>query len=238
MPSPVLLYHKIDHPTPDVKIRGAFTSPEKFRRQVKYLKSRGYEFFTALEMVRHLRDHRRYPDRSVCITFDDGWKDNYDHAFPVLKEFDVKATIFLVPSLLGQTSDQVTADGEAPREHLSIDNVREMAGFGIEFGSHSLSHKLFDRTPDDEIERQVVESKARIEDILQRTCTTFAYPAGFFTDFSKHAISKAGFLGAFSTVYGAEDNSDFFALNRTEILHRHGRPFQFGRRLRSIFARA
>lgn len=235
MNSPVLLYHKIDRPTPDVKIRGAFTSPRRFERQMSYLVRSGYRFLSASSMADQYLELGRFPDRSVCITFDDGWKDNYTHAFPILKKFEIPATVFVVPACVGATTAMVTADGEGSREHMSAEDIREMSASGIEFGSHSMSHRLFDRIDAGEVESEVSESKNYLEDLLQRDCRVFAYPAGFFTEFSQSAVKRAGYIAAFSTVYGRDDNSDVFALNRSEILHRHGYPFRFARRIRSIF---
>lgn len=235
MKVPVLAYHKIDFPTADVKIRGAFTAPRKFERQIAYLKRKDFRFFTASEMIGFYLENGEFPEKSVAVTFDDGWKDNYLNAFPVLKKYDVKATIFLIPAVIGQTTDIVTADGEGAREHLSENDVLEMSAGGIEFASHSYSHKLFDRTPDEEIEFEVTESKKFIENLTQKKCATFAYPAGFFTDFAKQAIRKAGYTAAFSTVYGANDKIDVYALNRVEILRRDSLPFRFGRKIRSIY---
>lgn len=236
MKAPVLAYHKIDLPTADVKIRGAYTSPGRFRKQVSYLKSRGFDFLSASELIHFYVENGRFPENAICITFDDGWKDNYANAFPVLKEFGLPATIFLVPACIGSITDRVTADGEGPREHLSAADIREMSASGIEFGSHSMNHKLFDRIEDAEIEQEIVESKSYIENLLQKPCGVFAYPAGFFTDFARDAVKRAGYHAAFSTVYGPDDNSDRFALNRTEILRRDGLPFRFPRKIRTIFS--
>lgn len=237
MKSPVLLYHKIDRPTGDVRIRGAFTSPRKFERQMSYLKRKGFEFYTAWEFAEVFRDNGRFPLNGICLTFDDGWKDNYTHAFPILKKLGVKATIFIVPACVGRTTARVTADGEGPREHLSESDIREMSAEGIEFGSHSFSHKLFDRITPEEITAEVVDSKNYLENLLQKGCKTFAYPAGFFTPFAQTTIRDAGYTAAFSTVYGSEANDDLFALNRTEILRKHGLPFQFARHLTPILTR-
>ena len=235
MKVPVLAYHKIDFPTPDVKIRGAFTAPRKFERQISYLKKKGFEFYTASELIRFYRTNGEFPPRALALTFDDGWKDNYLNAFPILKKYGAKATIFLIPAMLGRTTDEVTADGEGPREHLSESDVLEMARAGIEFASHSFSHKLFDRVSDAEIEFEVTESKKAIEDLTQQECSTFAYPAGFFTDFAKEAVEKAGYAGAFTTVYGDDENFDMYSLNRVEILRRDGYPFRFGKKIKSIY---
>jgi peptidoglycan/xylan/chitin deacetylase (PgdA/CDA1 family) len=209
--------------------------PHRFERQMAYLKRHGFSFYTASDITDFYTSHGHFPEKGVCVTFDDGWKDNYTHAFPILKKLDIPATIFLVPSCLGRLTDLVTADGEAAREHMSADDVREMSAAGIEFGSHGMNHKLFDRTSTDEVGSEIRDSKTFIEDLLQTECRVFAYPAGFYTDFARDAIRSAGYSAAFSTVYGPADCSDTFALNRTEILRRHGYPFRFPRVVRTIF---
>lgn len=236
MESPFLLYHKIDRPTPDVKVRGAYTSPHRFERQLSYLKRNAFRFMNASQMIDHYRSEGRFPDRTLCLTFDDGWKDNFTHAFPVLQKFGIPATIFLVVTCLGERSTKVAAEGEGPREHMSTDNIREMARAGIEFGSHTMNHLLFNRSTEQEIENEVGESKKWIENMLQKECRVFAYPAGFHTEFARDAVRRAGYIAAFSTVYGDNDHQDLFALNRTEILRRHRYPFRFPKRIRSIFA--
>ncbi len=188
-------------------------------------------------MAEYYRDQGRFPDQTVCVTFDDGWKDNFTNAFPILKKLQIPATVFVVPTCIGTMTGKVTAEGEGPREHMSESDIREMSSGGVEFGSHSMNHKLFDRIGADEVETEVSESKKYLEDLLQKECPVFAYPAGFFTESSKAAVKHAGYIAAFSTVYGRDDNPDVFAFNRSEILHRHGYPFSFARRMRSIFPR-
>ncbi|HEX8491995.1 MAG TPA: hypothetical protein VF658_04080, partial [Pyrinomonadaceae bacterium] len=79
---PVLLYHKIDWPAPDSRVRGGFTPPARFARQMAYLKKKGFVFYTASELIEHFREHREFPQNGITLTFDDGWKDNYTNAFP------------------------------------------------------------------------------------------------------------------------------------------------------------
>jgi peptidoglycan/xylan/chitin deacetylase (PgdA/CDA1 family) len=236
MKVPVLLYHKIDHPTPDIKIRGAFTSPSRFERQMSYLRRHGYSFLTASELVTHFVDYGGFPEKSICVTFDDGWKDNFLNAAPIVKKLGIKATIFLVPSCIDRIADDVTAEGEGPREHLSRTDILEMSENGFEFGSHSMNHRLFNSIPPEEIEQEVMQSKNYIEDLLQTSCDTFAYPAGFFTPESMSLVANAGYAGAFTTTYGSVDEPDIFALNRVEVLRRDRMPFRFAKKIKSLTA--
>ena len=231
---PVLAYHKIDRPTPDVKIRGAFTSPRRFAKQMSYLKKRGFIFYTASELIKHYREHNEFPVRGITVTFDDGWKDNFTNAFSVMRDLGIKATIFLVPDVIGKTTDRVVAEGEGPREHLSTENIVEMSQQGIEFGSHSFSHAHLHQASLSEIEREVGESKNFIENLVQKPCDTFAYPAGFFTEEAKKAVADAGYIAGFTTVYGDADDHDLYALNRTEILRRDSRPFGFVKKIKTL----
>jgi len=234
MQIPVLIYHKIDFLPSDVRIRGAFTSPHRFAKQIAYLKKKEFDFHTVSELVNFYKNNGKFPPKGIALTFDDGWEDNYTNAFPVLQKFGVKATIFLVSSCIGQTSAKVTPEGEGARAHLSQMQILEMSQYGIEFGSHSSNHKLFNRISTEEIELEVRESKSYIENLLQKECSVFAYPAGFYTEAAKKIIKNSGYNAAFSTVYGANDDIDLYAINRVEILRRDGYPFQFAKKIKSL----
>ena len=234
MPAPVILYHKIDKPARDSLLRGAFTPPARFARQMAFLKKQGFVFYTASELTEHFREHGAFPPSAITLTFDDGWKDNYTNAFPILRRLGIKATIFLVPSCIGQVSSKVQGEGEGARAHLSREEILEMSEHGIEFGSHSMNHKLLDRIPAQEVEEEVKEAKRQLEDLLQKPCKTFAYPAGYFSDVARKAVEDAGHIAAFSTNYGPVDHLDIFALNRTEILRRDRFLFQFARKVKPM----
>jgi peptidoglycan/xylan/chitin deacetylase (PgdA/CDA1 family) len=231
---PFIYYHKIDVPTADIKIRGAFTAPKRFAGQMAHLKKLGLKFHTASEMTDHFTSYGSFPDRAISISFDDGWKDNYFNAFPILREYGIKATIFLVPACIDRTTDKVTADGEGPREHLSESDVREMSAAGFEMGSHSFNHLLFDHLDPAEAEAEMSLSKKYIENLVQKECKVFAYPAGFFTDGAKDIAKTTGYQAAFTTHYGREDAIDLYAINRTEILRRDRYPFRFSSKIRSL----
>ncbi len=234
MQIPVLAYHKIDQPTSDIKLRGAFTSPKNFAKQMFYLKKQNFVFYTASELIDFYKENGTFPAKAITVTFDDGWRDNYTNAFPILRDLQIKATVFLVPSCIGQTTAKVVADGESEREHLALSDVRSMSDYGIEFGSHTLNHKLLHQISPSEIEFEVSESKKKIENLLQKPCRTFAYPAGFFTETAQAAVKNAGYIAAFSTIYGENETVNLYALNRVEVLRRNRFLFQFARTIKPL----
>ncbi|MDX6611974.1 MAG: hypothetical protein QOD75_1160 [Blastocatellia bacterium] len=231
---PVIQYHKIDTPAADSLVRGGFTPPRRFARQMIWLKNAGFVFYPASELIAHYRQHGDFPENGITLTFDDGWQDNYTNAFPLLRQLGIKATIFIVPSVLGTQSTKALAKGEGPRAHLTREQVQEMSSYGIEFGSHSLNHRLLHELSAAEVKVEVEEAKQQIEELTQKPCLTFAYPAGFFTDEAKKIIRGAGHTAAFTTTYGPGGQIDLYALNRIEILRRDRFLFQFGKKVESL----
>jgi peptidoglycan/xylan/chitin deacetylase (PgdA/CDA1 family) len=231
---PVIQYHKVDRPGPGSLVRGGFTPPRRFARQMSYLKKSGFVFYTVSALMEHFIDHDRFPERGIAVTLDDGWHDNYTNAFPVLQALDIVATVFIVPSCLGERSTKAVAEGETARAHLSRDQVKEMSKAGIEFGSHSLNHRLLHQLPHQEVVVEVEEAKRQIEELTGKECKSFAYPAGYYNQQAQQIIAEAGHIAAFSTTYGPVDTIDLFALNRIEILRRDRFRFQFARKVERI----
>jgi peptidoglycan/xylan/chitin deacetylase (PgdA/CDA1 family) len=234
MSGPFLLYHKIANVPPDARIRGSFTPPRRFARQMAFLKKKKVTFYTASEMIEYFRTHNEFPPNGIAITFDDGWKDNYESAFPILRRLGIKATIFLISSCIGQVSAKAQSEGEYGRAHLSAQDILEMSQHGIEFGSHTLNHKLLHQASPDEIQFEVMESKRQIENLLDKPCKVFAYPGGHLTASARRVVEEVGYAAAFTTIYGATDHLDLFALNRTEILRRDRFLFQFERKIKPL----
>jgi peptidoglycan/xylan/chitin deacetylase (PgdA/CDA1 family) len=236
-PIPVLLYHKIDDPPADARLRGPYTPPGRFAKQMAFLKGQGIHFYTTSELAGYFRDNGSFPSNGLAVTFDDGWKDNYEKAFPILRRYAIKATIFLVSSCVGEVSSKAVADGENAREHLSREDILEMSEHGIEFGSHTVNHRLLHKLPLHEVKFEVEESKQQIESLVGKPCQTFSYPAGFFSEDIQQVVEQAGYKVAFSTIYGPANSLDPFALNRVEILRRDRFLFQFARKVRALALR-
>jgi peptidoglycan/xylan/chitin deacetylase (PgdA/CDA1 family) len=231
---PVIQYHMIDIPPPGARVRGGFTPPKRFARQMVYLKKSGFVFYTAAGLVEYFRANAKFPEQGLAITFDDGCTDNYTNAFPVLKELGIKATMFVVPSCLGQKNSKTLPGGEPPRPHFTREQMLEMSKFGIEFGSHSMNHRLLHEIPLNEARYEIESAKGYLEELLERPCKTFAYPAGYFTPEVEEVIRNAGHLCAFSTTYGPQDRLDLYAINRTEIFRRDRFVWQFARKIQRL----
>lgn len=237
MLTPALLYHKISKPRRDSRIRGAFTPPQRFRRQMGYLKKQGFNFYTASELIKHFQTEGRFPHRSIALTFDDGWKDNYTNAFPVLRDLGIKATIFIIPESIGKMSTAATTlAGDRGYPHLSREEILEMADAGIEFGSHTMSHQWLNEIPESEVKREIETAKREIESLVQKPCWTIAYPAGYFSDTARRVARDVGHIAAFSTIYGPTEAVDLFALNRVEVLRRDRFTFQFARKVAPLLS--
>lgn len=234
MITPVIFYHKIDKPAPDSRVRGGFTPPGRFARQMVWLKKEGFVFYTASELIAHFKQQGEFPENGIALTFDDGWKDNYTNAFPILRHLGIKATIFIIPSCIGEASTKAAAKGEGPRPHLSREEILEMSRHGIEFASHSMNHRLLPELDREELKFEVEEAKKQIENLVQKPCDTFAYPAGYLSDDAKTIIREAGHKAAFTTIYGPTDRIDLYALNRTEILRRDRFLFQFKKKVKPL----
>lgn len=234
---PVIQYHKIDKPGRGTLVRGGFTPPQRFARQMAFLKKREFAFYTASGLIEYFMEHDSFPENGIAVTLDDGWQDNYTNAFPVLQALGLMATVYIVPSCLGERSTKAAAAGENVREHLSRQQVLEMSEAGIEFGSHSLNHRLLHQLPHEEIVFEVEEAKRQIEEVTQKECKTFAYPAGHYNKLAQQIIKEAGHIAAFSTSYGPRgpvDTLDLYALNRIEILRRDRFRFQFARKVEGL----
>ncbi|ANE36356.1 polysaccharide deacetylase [Campylobacter iguaniorum] len=199
----ILMYHMISEHLPKnkSKFNRLRVKPKEFEKQIIWLKKNGFTSYTLSELA----NLDKIPPKSVVITFDDGYKDNFTNAFTILKKHNFKATIFIVVDRftknwatdkdLNESSDELNAE-----EMLSNDEVAQMIASGlIEIGSHTMDHANLPALSTDEKWAQIHKSKVNIENIFGTTCETFAYPFGFFDNESALAVEKAGYKAAVTT---------------------------------------
>ena len=201
---PVLCYHSVGYDESGTS--PLIISPEKFREHMKGLKENGYTTLTMADLLKYLINNKPIPVKSVVITFDDGYKDNYINAFPILKEFGMTATIFVVSDLInGETS-------------MTDSEIKEMSDYGIDIESHTVSHnRLSEMSYSDQL-YELSQSKLEIEKITGKHVIAAAYPEGKYTDDTKTAVREAGYEMGFTIEHGyADRNDDLCMLNRVCI---------------------
>ncbi len=209
----ILYYHSISEDPLRSQV-----SPASFASQMEYLRRNHYSVLPLSEVAEHIRCGTPFPDRSVVITLDDGFRDNYDRAFPALKRAQFPATIFLAASYIGtERLPTLTGTDFVPRP-LTWDQVREMQRHRIGFGSHTLTHPMLTRISPAQVRHEVRESKRAIEDALGAPVPFFCYPRGDFDEVVKDIVRDEGYLAACTTLPGLNDwKTDLFALRRTYV---------------------
>lgn len=166
---PVLAYHHV-HDGEDCFFR---TWPDAFRRQMELLLEAGYVPTTPDRLIAAGAP----AERPALVTFDDAYVDFAEHAWPVLDSLAIPATLFVIADAIGGWNDW---DELAPsrHRHLAADELRRLHGAGVAIGSHTCSHRPLVRLSDAELESELGQSRARLEDLLGAPVASLAYPGG------------------------------------------------------------
>ena len=211
---PVLTFHAIEERESVISI-----SPHVFRRGIARLQQHGYQTLSLLKAADFIRSGQPFPERSIVITFDDGYQSVYENAFPVLQRHGMSATVFLA---VGDRPGANFSDRLPPLENrnmLSWDEIREMQRYGIDFGAHTLTHPDLTCMAGPQLETEIYGSKVMIEDTLGTHITSFAYPYGRFNHRCRALVQKH-FACACSDRLGLVNvHSDLFALKRVDAYY-------------------
>jgi peptidoglycan/xylan/chitin deacetylase (PgdA/CDA1 family) len=189
-----------------------------FAWQMRWLHEHGYQVIPLSRLVQCLRNGHQLPPRSIVITFDDGFESVYTHAYPVLADYEFPATVFLVAGYCGLENNWPNQPAAVPSQPLMTwTQICELDRNGIEFGAHSITHPLLDQLVSGDVEREILDSKATVEDQVGHAIELFAYPYGRYNETVKRIVSRA-YTGACSTRLGVvRPGSDPLALDRIEV---------------------
>jgi peptidoglycan/xylan/chitin deacetylase (PgdA/CDA1 family) len=186
---PVLMYHEIADAaaTPSTLA----VSPEVFAGQLAYLHDAGFNTVTAGALSAVLADGAgNLPERTVVLTFDDGYGDFYSNALPLLRKHGFTGTVF-------QTTDWVGKEGEAKRM-LNWRELAEAEQSGIEIGAHSCTHPQLDQLQETQLREELYVSKSLLEDNLGLKVPGLAYPYGYSSAKVRRVARELGYEYAYA----------------------------------------
>ncbi|MGH9901722.1 MAG: polysaccharide deacetylase family protein, partial [Pyrinomonadaceae bacterium] len=199
----ILTYHSLDTSGSVISL-----APEVFAGQMACLADGGWRGVSLGEAVEHRDAEGSWPERTVALTFDDGYENFYESAWPVLRRHGFSATVFLVSGHVGGSNDwDAPPAGLGERRILSWSQAAELARAGIEIGAHTRTHPDLRRLPAEQIKEEVAGSRVEIEDRLGRAVESFAYPFG---GTSRAAVEAVG--------------GEFRAACTTELKRANGEP--------------
>ena len=199
---PIITYHSIGYQNDALSV-----SPENLDRQLAYLKTNHYNVISLDALVEGIKSNKKF-EKTVVITFDDGRKDNYQYAYPILKKYHFPVTIFLAANLINTNPGFMTWD-----------DVRTMMKDNISFEAHTKNHVFLSKIKSDEtLWDEIAGAKKMIEDNIGTPVYYFSYPYGAFNEKVQLFMKKAGFKAACTTNVGPERfNKDLYALKRIRI---------------------
>jgi len=217
MKIPILMYHMVRQ-TDDPKEKRYCCHPDAFKQLMAHLKKAGYQVIGLDDLINSINNGTSLPQKSIAITFDDGFADNYENAFPVLQEYGFPATVFVVSRLVGRTNEWMQEEGFPARKLLGWKELKEISENGITIGSHTTTHASLIDIEKKSAMHEIINSKSELEDALGKSVLYFAYPYGRFNQQIEELVAEAGYLGACSTRSGFNSvHVSPFALRRIEV---------------------
>jgi peptidoglycan/xylan/chitin deacetylase (PgdA/CDA1 family) len=215
----ILYYHRVAKKeevknTEDINM---YTDIDNFCDQMRFLKENCHP--VSEEEVSIFLKAGGFPDYPVWVTFDDGWKDNYTNALPILKKYSIPATFFVTTGYVNKTvMPEKTFDNDA---FMNWQEIKEVSEAGISIGAHTVSHRILSGLSGKELEEEIIESKNEIEQRLGKRVISFAYPAGrrrhYCLEKCAPILKKNNFELAVNTIGGFNapgSGNELYDLNR------------------------
>jgi peptidoglycan/xylan/chitin deacetylase (PgdA/CDA1 family) len=211
---PILMYHYLSVPPADADIyrKDLSVTPDNFAQHLDRMQAAGYTTIYLNDLLLHLTQGDPLPEKPVILTFDDGYRDNYLNAFPLLRERGMTATFFIVTDFI---------DEERP-EYMTWDMVREMYAAGMAMESHGRNHTSLKDRDEDYLVWQALGSLETIEFELGVRPRFISYPTGAFDEKTIEIFQSAHYWAGVTTIQGATHQSDeLFELRRVRVRGTH-----------------
>lgn len=209
---PVLMYHIID----DANSSAISVSEQLFADHIRFLQAEGYRTLSLQEYVGLLTADAPPPERSVFLTFDDGYVDVIERAAPVLREAGFNATVFVLTHYCGELN-WWNRKACYLKRHMSWAQVRQWVDWGFDVGAHTCEHQCLTKLDRDSVRREMAESQSQIEECIRRPVRSFSYPYGNVNALCED-IARELFDVAFSVNQGFWDGrANAYRINRLGV---------------------
>jgi peptidoglycan/xylan/chitin deacetylase (PgdA/CDA1 family) len=193
---PVLAYHRIAEDGP-AALAPYRVSPRAFEEQMRFLRRHGYHTISSADLVGYRRAGIAMQGRPVLITFDDGYRDFYQNAWPILRRCDFTAEVFLPTDRIGGRADWDSAHGK-PAPLMSWDEMRAAQAEGVRFGSHLASHTAATALSAEALLREGIRSRSMLERGLGCEVRTVAVPYGACDERARRILLCCGYTQIFT----------------------------------------
>lgn len=198
----ILQYHMIN----DTDDSAYNVPPAEFERQLAYLSEQGYTAVSLLEFAKARKGKLTLPEKPVILTFDDGYRDNYENALPLLEKYAMKATLFMVVNDIGRG------------KYCSWDDLKDWTEHGMELGSHTANHPELPKLDTAKKKEELEASKLLMEWRGLPTVFFLAYPYGKYDDETKVLLHNGEYLGALTGKPGLNSfATDLYELHRVNV---------------------
>lgn len=224
-PTTILNYHSISAYR-NVKYHRHFTiDPQLFNLHMNYLQENNFKVINLAEFYETIQAPITTNHKTIVLTFDDGYADSCIQAYPILKKCRFSATFFLISSLIDSKETfpwlcepLFPRGGNLP---LSMGQISKMIKGGMDFGSHTNSHRRLTQLSQKQAFAEIQRSKTYIQDLLGREINSFSYPYGSWSDFDRshqEMVRKAGYGVGVTSIYGSNNaKSNPFSLKRIPV---------------------
>ncbi len=208
---PVLLYHEFYEQEPPKELYGLISTPDKFEQDVRYMLEEGYTFISMHRLIAYRDGLKGIPEKSVVLTFDDGYESNYTMIYPILKKYHIPAAIFVIEDKVGTA------------RYFDWDAAKTMHDAGL-VSIYSHGHSHVDMTQlDVEVFRDKTANNLNLmeERLGDDAHTVYSYPLGFYNDETNDVLQELGVTFYMTTNLGLNTQKQLEqgGLHRAYVAH-------------------
>lgn len=182
---PILMFHHISKD----QVESNSLSEYLFEDLLKWIIANHYSTITFHDLNNYLLLDKPIPKKSVILSFDDGYTNNYFNAFRLLKQYSLKGSFGVIPNLVGTSAHNT-------RWYMNWDEIKEMANAGMEITSHTYTHPYLNKTKDSDLKHELLDSKEEIEQQTGQKVETLIYPSGAYSSKVIEYAKKYCYLSA------------------------------------------